>query len=220
MQRKRHNRGDRDYITIDEACLLLDISRPTFNNYRNKYSLRSFPAKGRRTYFSKLEIIEKILYPMPITTRKKIHVSALSEVENLDPLFVDENIVDSSLEGAVAGLSLSSHSADLTIADKKQLIFVRSIPIGTQQLTSDSETVKKDFFAELQKSITSYQDQGIGRPVKHFLIGGLPEGLVALDEEIKKEIPGLGNGTVELRRVDPRSIFSLYDQAVDRKSVV
>ena len=46
-----------DFITIQGACKLLGVSRPTFNKYRKKYELKSTEIYGRLR-FSKLELIE------------------------------------------------------------------------------------------------------------------------------------------------------------------
>ncbi len=122
--------------------------------------------------------------------------------------------VQNSRSGAAAGICILGDSTDLTITDNQQMIFVRSIPIGLQHFNTDQETAKKDFIAELQKSVIAYQDQGIGRPVQNFLLSGLISGLDFIEASIREGIPGIVNGQIALQKIDPRSIFSLHDQAI------
>ena len=80
-------------LSIKEACELLSISRPTFDKFRKKYSLKNYNYKGR-ILFSKLEIFEKILSPETIMPKKRIKVSTFSTDESLDPLFLSKDIID------------------------------------------------------------------------------------------------------------------------------
>lgn len=52
-----------EYITIDDACKLLNVSRPTLNLYRKKYKIRDYRIKGR-VFFKTIDILEK-LYAEP-----------------------------------------------------------------------------------------------------------------------------------------------------------
>jgi len=55
-----------EYITIADACRMLDISRPTFDSYRRKHLLKDFTIKGR-VYFRIVDIIEKLYVGKPLS---------------------------------------------------------------------------------------------------------------------------------------------------------
>lgn len=51
-----------DWITIEEACSLLKVSRPTLNSYRTKKKLKQIRFRGR-IVLSKTDIIKKVILP-------------------------------------------------------------------------------------------------------------------------------------------------------------
>ncbi len=50
---------DIEYLTINDVCKLLNISRPTLNVYREKFDITHSEIRGR-VFFKKLEILEKL----------------------------------------------------------------------------------------------------------------------------------------------------------------
>ena len=48
-----------EYITITDACKLLDVSRPTLDMYRKKYGIKDYPVKGR-VFFKTIDILEEL----------------------------------------------------------------------------------------------------------------------------------------------------------------
>jgi hypothetical protein len=83
---------NRDLISIKEACKLLDVSRPTFNKYRDDYSFEEFSFRGR-IFFSKIELIEKII--LNSFTRKNIDLAFTAMNSNsIEQLFILDDIAD------------------------------------------------------------------------------------------------------------------------------
>jgi len=86
-------------------------------------------------------------------------------------------------------LKLESHSApvgvihidadftDFSVILKGRVIFVRSIPIGRQQLISDNEKSLAKFSDEVRKSLEAYQNEDIERNAEKLFISGAVEGI-------------------------------------------
>jgi Tfp pilus assembly PilM family ATPase len=86
-------------------------------------------------------------------------------------------------------LKLESHSApvgvihidadftDFSVILKGRVIFVRSIPIGRQQLISDNEKSLAKFSEEVRKSLEAYQNEDIERNAEKLFISGAVEGI-------------------------------------------
>lgn len=76
-----------DLITITEACTLLSVSRPTFNKRRDTYQFNATKGKGRRLWFSRSEILAKVISPagvlqlvdLLITEENPIHLLKLGD---------------------------------------------------------------------------------------------------------------------------------------------
>ena len=58
-----------EYFTIDEACKLLGISRPTLNAYRERYGIRGIKSRGR-VLFRKVDILEQLYVPSTLKRPK------------------------------------------------------------------------------------------------------------------------------------------------------
>ena len=73
-----------EYFTINEACKLLNISRPTLNSYREKYSIKSIKVKGR-VLFKKVDILKQ-LSPSLRPEKQKTELTVLSDfkVEDIE----------------------------------------------------------------------------------------------------------------------------------------
>ena len=74
-----------DWITIGEACQLLDISRPTLNIYRNKYKVRESNFK-RKVLLSKTDLIKKVLLKNFPERKLDFTMPGQFEMSQLQPL--------------------------------------------------------------------------------------------------------------------------------------
>lgn len=134
-----------DLVTLNEACDLLQISRPTFNNFRKKYSLEE-KREGRKIFFSKLELIEKIIYQSSRSIN--LQLNALED-SSLLPLFIQDSILD--LRGdinmdALGVISLLSTLKDLIKNQDKNVYILVSNNFFCRYLKSIG------FFRELERS--------------------------------------------------------------------
>jgi len=80
-----------EYFTIDEACELLRISRPTLNAYRDKHSIKHYLIRGK-VYYKKLDMLN--LYSHLSRTQMPeidLTVLASSTVDNIE---VTPNVFD------------------------------------------------------------------------------------------------------------------------------
>lgn len=112
---------------------------------------------------------------------------------------------------AVGGISIGSDSSDLTIADRGQLVFVRNLPIGTNHFKSNLETAKQSFAAELDKSLVSYKDQGLGRPLKTFYLAGQGKEIGLSDALLKDAVPFLNANAITIQLLDEVQNFQLKE---------
>jgi hypothetical protein len=82
---------DDEYLTINEVCKLLKISRPTLNSYRQKFDISHVKIKGR-TLFKKLEILEKLYFKNMIVRPKKVFT--VNNEFNVNEIEIAPNIFD------------------------------------------------------------------------------------------------------------------------------
>lgn len=82
-----------DLLSIAQACELVGVSRPTWDKYRRDYNLQEKHVRGR-VYFSKLEIIEKIIYTNAVTTSPAFTAVAIMFDKSINSLFIADNIAD------------------------------------------------------------------------------------------------------------------------------
>lgn len=100
-----------------------------------------------------------------------------------------DNAADFKIEqDAVGGIHIGEDVSDLTISDK-QLVFVRSIPIGAAHFKKNNLEAQAEFLRQLNKSVVAYQNQGVGRPIKSLFLTGLMKSREILSEKIKQSVP-------------------------------
>ena len=110
---------------------------------------------------------------------------------------------------ARGGIAMGSESSDFTIADNRQMVFVRSIPIGSKQLLTDPENSYKLLMDELNKSINAYKDQGFGRPLKNLYLTGVIPDPNLLEKNIREQVPFIALNNVTISMLDQSSFFHL-----------
>jgi len=79
---------------------------------------------------------------------------------------------------------------DFSIVSKNKVVFIRSIPIGTQLLTAEKEKYQIKFIEELKRSLEAYQSEDIEKSPNMLILTGAIEGL--------KDLEGVLNNTLHL----------------------
>ena len=74
-----------DWISLQQCCQLLNISRPTLNSYRQKKSLRQVLSKGR-ILLSKIDIIKKIILMSPPERASSLTIFDNSDFKLIQPI--------------------------------------------------------------------------------------------------------------------------------------
>ena len=113
---------------------------------------------------------------------------------------------------AVAGLHVGEDFSDLVITDKGQMIFVRSISTGAQDLRDNPQTALPEFLNELNKSLTAYQDQSIGTPVRHLVLTGMMDDPPALRQAIQSSCPILEGAGADVKAVVYPDYFNFSEK--------
>lgn len=103
--------------------------------------------------------------------------------------FYQRLLPSDQVNGSIAGIHIDQDASDLTVIDKREMVFVRSIPVGASHFRSDPDNAQQTFAAELNKSISSFQDHGVGQPVKALVMTGLTQGLENLEKVIRESLP-------------------------------
>jgi len=122
--------------------------------------------------------------------------------------------------GSFAGIHIDKDSSDLTIVDKEDMVFVRSIPVGAVHFKEDFDSAQKAFVSELGKSITSYQDHGVGQAVRGVIITGLIHVLGELEAKIRASVPLMSESSFPIKIIPYHKLFELSDQIKDQVSAV
>jgi hypothetical protein len=73
-----------EYFTLDEACDLLQVSRPTLNAYRRKFGIASIKVKGR-ILLRKVDVLQRLYLPTP-PGEERLALTVLSDfsVEDIE----------------------------------------------------------------------------------------------------------------------------------------
>lgn len=119
-----------------------------------------------------------------------------------------------SEKNAIGGVYIGEDAADLTIVDKHQMVFVRSIPIGSEHFQKNREKARDEFASEMKKSLAAYLDQGVGRPVKELVVTGVIKGLEFLEPTARDIHPDLS-----LKFVKDTAFFTLEKSKTERGEI-
>ncbi|MBI3306475.1 MAG: pilus assembly protein PilM [Candidatus Omnitrophica bacterium] len=198
LQAGRYTPYSRDEIVIDYLCM---------ESAGQHYTNVLLTIVNRRVIDRLYQIIEKA--GMEIA---KIMIASEAMSNCYD------RIADSRTEdAAVGGLHIADHYADFTVVDQHQLVFVRSIPIGLQELRSGGEEVQTAFVGELEKSVSAYQDQGVGRAIKTLVVSGGSEIKAELQKMIQKTRSLNLEKDLLLQFVEAAAIIPADGQAFSKK---
>ncbi|MBI3306650.1 MAG: pilus assembly protein PilM [Candidatus Omnitrophica bacterium] len=120
-------------------------------------------------------------------------------------------------EAAVGGLHIAENYTDFTVMDQHQLVFVRSIPLGSAQLKANAAQTQADFISELEKSTLAYHDQGIGRAIQTFVVSGAPE-TKPMIQKLIQSAPSLGKvKNLSVQFVEAAALVASDSQAFSHK---
>ncbi len=119
----------------------------------------------------------------------------------------------SSPEEVICGIHISGEVSDLTILERKQAVFIRSIPIGARQIREKKEEASLEFLRELNKSMVAYQNQRADRPLKQVVVTGNVKELDFLKEEMRQSIPYLFASNIPVSMVPYEHYFKLTNQS-------
>ncbi|MFA5147384.1 MAG: pilus assembly protein PilM [Candidatus Omnitrophota bacterium] len=193
LQAGRHTPYSREEIVID----YIDVG-----TYKNTYTKILLVIVSRNVIKKQFDIIgkaglklEKILFAPEALGRSAARVMGLNtEVSPASIINIDESFTD------------------FTVVYKNRLLFVRSIPIGVQQLWEDREKNGIRFAEELKRSLETYQGENIERSPDSLILTGAAEEMTGLEPVLNdalhfplKVIPYLKNVTVkgDLLKVNP-----------------
>ncbi len=78
-------------------------------------------------------------------------------------------------------IHIDSDSTDFMVMHKGRILFLRSVPVGKQQLTADKEKAQAKFTEEIKKSLEAYQGEDIEKTPTALYVGGASAGLSYLE---------------------------------------
>lgn len=115
--------------------------------------------------------------------RRQIEILGKAGLNTAQISFAPESFADVCLnslrlkhEGGVQTvLHIDTNFTDFVNVSKGRLIFVRSIPIGTQHLISEKERYQARFIEEVKKTIEAYQNEDIDKISTEIILAGAGE---------------------------------------------
>lgn len=114
---------------------------------------------------------------------------------------------------ALGGICVGDDTTDLTIMDHRQMVFVRSLPVGADHFQAGRELAAAELINELNKSLTAYHDQGIGKQVKSLILSGKVADSEWLCSEITANCPVLQRFQTQVQGKDSLTLFDLSEVA-------
>ncbi len=120
--------------------------------------------------------------------RRQIEILEKGGFSTEDIVFAPEAISDVCLnvlklkqEGAIQTvIHIDSNFSDFLNVANGKVIFIRSIPIGTQHLTSEKERYQARFVEEVKKSMEAYQNEDVDKVSTEIILAGAGEGTLEL----------------------------------------
>ncbi|MBI5139183.1 hypothetical protein HZA26_01050 [Candidatus Nomurabacteria bacterium] len=73
----KKSRPNSDWITSEESCTLLKLSRPTFDKRRKEFHLKEYPRQGR-LWFSRKQLADRILLQTPKSISSQVNLTEAS----------------------------------------------------------------------------------------------------------------------------------------------
>jgi len=117
---------------------------------------------------------------------------------------------DAPLHGALGGLHIGEEYSELTVIDENRVVFVRNIPVGAVSLRKNPEQAQNDFAQELNRSLSAYHDQGVGKPIHRLTMTGFIENVGSLEEGLKR-VGSAYAGKIGIASFDYRKYFKMNE---------
>jgi type IV pilus assembly protein PilM len=86
-----------------------------------------------------------------------------------------------TMSSPVGAVVIGESSTDFTIMFRNRAIFIRSIPMGRQQLLTETEKFQTKFSEEIKKSLEAYQTENIEKNPYMLILAGTSQELAGLD---------------------------------------
>ena len=142
-----------EYLTINEVCQLLDISRPTLDSYRRKSGIEETKIKGR-ILFRKLDVVEQFCFPersvKPESELLLLTDSAVEDLEVAPGIFDFRRIKRIDTFGAICllcclrGRTRSKTHIYLLVGLNSASFYLKSIHFFQELMRVDGEYVHYD----------------------------------------------------------------------------
>lgn len=197
LQAGRFTPYSRDEIVIDFFCM----DTPT-----QHYTSVLLVIVNRNLIDRYCRVFEDMGIPIKIAIAPEALVQTYREV--LKPSSPDDF--------AIGGLCIGEDATDFSVMDHNQMVFVRSLPVGSEHFAASKQLAVSEFINELNKSLAVYQDQGVGKPLKTLVITGLVAEGEALKEEILKNCPVLQRADTVIKILDSRTYYPLSEAAFEQ----
>ncbi len=201
----------------DEIAKIIDLQAGRFTPYSRDEIVIDFLLKNTEAQHYTcvlLIIINRKLVERYLRILEKARISVQQVTiasEGMSGIYT--RMAEAGQEGeAVAGVHIGEDCSDLVITDKGQVIFVRNISAGAQGPHENPQTGFTEFLNELNKSLSAYQDQGIGSPVRHLVLTGAVEDLSFVRQAIQTSCPLLENAHAVIKDAAYRNYFNLSEK--------
>lgn len=94
-----------------------------------------------------------------------------------------------SAPGAVAAvIQIDEAASDCMVIARRKVLFIRSIPLGRQQLTADAEKSLPKFCDEVKKSLDAFQAENIEGAAESLLVTGAVRGLEGVEPALREAV--------------------------------
>ncbi len=91
--------------------------------------------------------------------------------------------------GDVSGfVHIDDCSTDFSVVQNDRIFFIRSIPLGKQQLAEDRVKTGPRFLEEIRRSLETYRAECVDRDLRSVFVAGAVEGLDNLDIALEAEL--------------------------------
>lgn len=138
-----------NFITTEDACALLKVSRPTFNQIRIDFKIKSYKAQRRRLLFDKAELVQKVFTSRP-TTLTPVDLSIANSSGHISQITLAEGVFDFRAINSIAPYGVLS-----ILAAIKDLVNKRkTVNLIVDQSVTTMYMVGMGLFRELDRSFS------------------------------------------------------------------